>query len=484
MTINQGSPIITRADDTGGTATIGPLSPPPGASLLGEHVTIMLELAQGEDKTAAQQAATQAGAQLLYETQLIYSGIAVSIESSNVGRLSNIPGVRAVHLLPAKQRLRTRSSPLNMLASIAQRSDLTGQGVRIGVVDSGIDYTHAQFGGPGTLSAFDANNPAIIESGTFPTSKVVAGQDFVGDDYDAEGLVGSATPQADPDPLDCRVPDASVTLNRGGHGTHVAATAAGYGLQGGLPFLGPYTSSLDLASFDVAPGVAPEASLVALKVFGCRGSTAFLTRAIEYALDPNGDGNQSDRLVDVLLLSLGSPFGSDDDPDALAVNRAVEAGVVVVAAVGDTANVFYSVSTPGSASGAITVGATDTSLAITTIAAFSSRGPQRGNEAVKPDLVAPGVGILSAAAGTGLVTTPMDGTSSAAAAVAGAAALVLEKHATWAPVQVKAALIGTADPLESLDGTLYPVSQGGAGQLNHAALGKLENLGFCARPPL
>jgi subtilisin family serine protease len=82
--------------------------------------------------------------------------------------------------------------------------------------------------------------------------------------------------------------------------------------------------------------VAPGASLVALKVFGCRGTTTFLTRAIDYAIDPNGDGNTDDRLVDVLNISLGSPFGGESDPDVVAINRAVDAGVVVVVAAGDT----------------------------------------------------------------------------------------------------------------------------------------------------
>ena len=70
----------------------------------------------------------------------------------------------------------------------------------------------------------------------------------------------------------------------------------------------------------------------AYKIFGCRGSSTFLLKAIEQALDPNGDDDSSDRQVDVLILALGSPFGSPYEPESLAVQKAIKAGVVVVAA--------------------------------------------------------------------------------------------------------------------------------------------------------
>ncbi len=84
-----------------------------------------------------------------------------------------------------------------------QASGATGAGQTIAIIDSGIDYTHANFGGPGTTEAYDANDPTIIEHGTFPTAKVIAGYDFAGNDYDATGDNGSTTPTPDPDPLDC-----------------------------------------------------------------------------------------------------------------------------------------------------------------------------------------------------------------------------------------------------------------------------------------
>ena len=88
----------------------------------------------------------------------------------------------------------------------------TGKGVRIGIIDSGIDYNHAMFGGSGDVADYTKNNPARIESGTFPTEKVVGGYDFAGDEYD-----GTQTPHPDSDPLDCE---------ENGHGSHVAGIAA------------------------------------------------------------------------------------------------------------------------------------------------------------------------------------------------------------------------------------------------------------------
>jgi subtilisin family serine protease len=166
----------------------------------------------------------------------------------------------------------------------------TGSGIRIGVVDSGIDYTHADFGGPGTPAAYAGNNRTIIEPGTFPTAKVFGGIDLAGDAYDAANADPTRRiPHPDPDPLDCN-----------GHGTHVAGTAAGFGVAAdGTTYHGPYVSGVDFSAFRVGPGVAPEAQLYALKVFGCSGSTALLTLAVERAIDPNGDGDPSDHL-DVL----------------------------------------------------------------------------------------------------------------------------------------------------------------------------------------
>ncbi len=468
-----------------------PLSAPPGLTSSDQPVTVMVELAdpsaisaltgaeaamQSRRLMAAQAPVMQhllgLKAQVLFRTTLVYNGIAVSIPGNLVDQIRALPGVAAVHVIPPKQR--SNAATVSLVGAPAPWSALngvTGSNIRIGIIDSGIDYTHADFGGPGTPVAYTANNSATIELGSFPTAKVVGGFDFAGNNYDALGILGSPVPAPDPDPLDCN-----------GHGTHVAGTAAGFGVTAsGATYGGPYNSSVDFSSFLVGPGVAPEAQLYALKVFGCQGSTVLMTQAIERALDPNGDGDPSDHL-DVLNISLGSPFGSNDDPDAVALNNAIRAGIVAVVAVGDNDNTFYVADSPATAQLAIAVGASTAQggggALPSNVAPFSSRGPQRGNNAIKPELVAPGVNISSAAIGTGTAAQAMSGTSTAAAQVAGAAALLRQLHPEWSPEQVKAALINTTTPVQAAPGTPAPPSLAGAGQLDMANFVGLDLLAY------
>jgi subtilisin family serine protease len=418
----------------------------------------------GDLQAALQPRLTALGVQVLFQASLTYNGIAVSVRADQLDQLRALPGVVSVHIIPPKQRSNADAVPFVGAPAVwSAPGGATGQGIRVGVVDSGIDYTHADFGGPGTPAAYASNNRAIVETGTFPTAKVVGGFDFAGDAYDATSAnPANRIPNPDPDPLDCN-----------GHGTHVAGTLAGYGVNAdGTTFSGSYTSGLDFSSFKVGPGVAPKAQLYAYKVFGCSGATELLTLAIERAVDPNGDGDPSDHL-DVLNISLGSPFGGNDDPDAVAANNAVRAGVVVVTAAGDTGNTFYATDSPASAQLAIAVGASYDSARATppltltdSLWGQSARGPQRGNGAIKPDLVAPGVQLASADVGSGTGAFEMTGTSTATPQVAGAAALLRQLHPTWKPELVKAALINTAAPVRMANGVPAPPSLVGAGRLN------------------
>jgi hypothetical protein len=448
------------------------LRPPANLAGVNGRVAVMIELATPADvppgdptnpSLRQRVAAAQAGlmpqlaalsARVLFQTSLVYSGVAVMVPADQVDRLSALPGVSRVSVIPPKlPSAAPASAAAGSAPALAALTSATGLGVRIGMIDRGIDYTHAAFGGSGTPAAFAADNPGLIETGSFPTAKV-NGFDFAGDGYDAAGTNGSDTPSPDPDPRECNQPDPYA-----GHGTHAASLAAGAGVAAdGTPYHGPYGSGVDLSTLRVAPGVAPEATLYALKVFGCHGSTTLLTQAIERAVDPNADGDPADHL-DVLVISVGTPFGSSEDPDAIAIDNAVRAGMVVVVAAGDNVQTFYSVDSPASANLAIAVGATDESGAPAT---FSARGPQRGNAALKIDLVARGTNLQAAAIGADATT--LSSTAAAAAQVGGAAALLRQLHSDWAPAQIKAALIGTATPLAA------PPSLVGAGQLNLAGL--------------
>ncbi len=238
-------------------------------------------------------------------------------------------------------------------------------------------------------------------------------------------------PTPDTNPLDCN-----------GHGSHVAGTAAGLGENtNGSTYTGTYDTTLDSQSMRIEPGVAPGATIVPLKVFGCaqNATTDLVAEALDWAADPGGLGNPSDHL-DVVNLSVGSNYSSPQDPDAVAASNAADIGMVVVAAAGNGGDVYDGGGSPGNSPDAISVAAADST---NTVAAFSSRGI-RGAGNAKPDITAPGVAINSVAFSTGNFSFTENGTSMATPHVAGAAALVRSVYPSWSVQQVKAALLDTA----------------------------------------
>ena len=299
-------------------------------------------------QTAISAAVAKQGGKVLARYQYAYNGLRVRTTAGKLEALAAIPGVIAVRPIRVYERTNAIGVPAIGAPTAWQQTGATGAGVLVAVIDTGIDYTHANFGGPGTEGDFTGNDPATIESGTFPTPKVVAGYDFAGNLYDANAEDGTEVPVPDTDPLDC-----------GGHGSHVAGTVAGMGVKADKStYRGLYNASTigDGSGFAVAPGVAPEAKLVALKVFGCEGSTDLVVDALDWVAKYNVDHMVG---IDVVNMSLGSPFGNYADPDAVATNNLVGAGVVVVASAGNEAAVPYITGAPAVASKAISVAALD-----------------------------------------------------------------------------------------------------------------------------
>ena len=293
---------------------------------------------------------------IIFEATNVYAGVAVRADASDLDRLASIPGVKAVHRLVPKERDNFIAVPLIGAPAAWTGTAGTGEGVTVGIMDTGIDYTHADFGGPGTVAAYQDALAAkgAGESPVYPDPvKIAGGYDFAGNAYDASEPA-LAIPQPDDNPLDC-----------GGHGTHVAGTTGGYGVAAdGSTYRGPWDASTPFATMGIGPGVAPQATLYAIKVFGCDGSTNLVVEALDWAMDPNGDGDFSDHL-DVVNMSLGSSYGSVQDPDSVASNNAVEAGIAVIASAGNSGDTYEISGSPGNATKALSVAASEDNGQIT-----------------------------------------------------------------------------------------------------------------------
>lgn len=303
------------------------------------------------DKIAKQQAAVlgkasqlDAGTKILGRVSRALNAVAIRIDASQLGKLA--ADARVLSIRPIRDYALDLDTTVPYIGGTAvHTAGFTGQGVTIAILDSGVDYTHSHFGGPGTVEAYknaygvktkDTKNTKINDAykgvKLFPTAKVIGGFDFVGEAW--TGGTGSPPLRPDPDPIDC---SPSFIGCGGGHGTHVADIAAGLG------------------------GVAPGSTIYAVKVCSsittsCSGLA--MIQGMDWALDPNGDHNTADH-ANVLNMSIGSPYGqSNDDDTSLAVETLVTAGVIVVGSAGNSGDKPYVTGTPAATPGDISVAQT------------------------------------------------------------------------------------------------------------------------------
>ncbi|MFF7390877.1 S8 family serine peptidase [Streptomyces scabiei] len=293
--------------------------------------------------------------------------------------------VKKVWLDGRRQAGLDRSVP-QIGAPTAWEAGFDGKGVKVAVLDTGVDQTHPDLAG-----------------------QEIAERNFSGSED---------------------------SVDRFGHGTHVASTVAGTGAASPAGSGGRYK------------GVAPGARILDGKVLddGGAGEDSGIIAGMEWAV---AEGAQ------VVNMSMGGPDTPGIDPLEEAVNRlSSESGALFVIAAGnDGRQGEHTVGSPGSADSALTVGAVDKADKLTD---FSSRGPRVGDGGVKPDLTAPGAQITAAASTTSGIAsqhpagtpgyTTMDGTSMATPHVAGAAALLAQQHPNWSGQRIKAALTGSAKP--------------------------------------
>jgi subtilisin family serine protease len=367
-------------------------------------------------------------ADLGWRYRLVANGFSVSVPSSQLARLRALPGVREV--LPtatyAPQLDRTPQQ-IGAPALWGPTLDTAGQGMKIGIIDSGVDVSHPFFDPAGYTM------PSGFPRGQrrFTSAKVIVARVFA--------------------PKTALAPTARVAFdpNDSSHGTHVAGIAAG---NAATPAGGGRTVS----------GVAPRAYIGNYKVFvetdsglTPNANSPAIVAAIEAAV---ADG------MDVINFSGGEPeIEPSRDIVARALDAAAAVGVVpVISAGNDYTDVGAgSVSSPANSARALAVGAVEISgsPARRQHAEFSSVGPTTISLLLKPDVAAPGVDVLSSVPDG---WASFSGTSMAAPHVAGAAALLAQRHPEWTVAQLKSALVQTgSDSLDENGDLVPPAFQGG-----------------------
>ena len=301
--------------------------------------------AKGADTARAKQAAraqqdsflgivraADRNARVVAQVQAVMNAVFVEVDAAVLPQLARDP--RVVRIAPvANYQLDLSETVPYIGASAVQSKGFDGTGVKVAVLDSGIDYTHRNLGGPGTLAAYEAaygtsnaDPRNTTRDGLFPTKKVIGGYDFVGESWP------NAPEAPDEDPIDFE-----------GHGTHVADIIAGASSDG------------------QHKGVAPGASLFAVKVCSAVSSSCSgiaLIQGMDFAADPNGDGKFNDR-VDIINMSLGSSYGQPFDDDlSAAVDSATRLGILTVASAGNSSDKPFAMGTPSAAKTALSVAQT------------------------------------------------------------------------------------------------------------------------------
>lgn len=352
------------------------------------------------------------GARITARWSTVFNGLAAEIKKEDFSKIESLNGVDKVSLDKPVYALLPESVPLINAPLVwaqldSQGFNITGRNIKVAVIDTGVDYTHPDLGG-----CFG------------PSCKVIGGYDFANND---------------PDPMDDF-----------GHGTHVAGIIAANG-------------SL--------MGVAPGSKILAYKVLdsGGGGFFSWMISGIDRAVQ---DG------AHIISMSLGG-YGYSDDDGASAVDNAANAGVVVVISAGNSGpgsvnpicrhNVFpnqpfgyFSICSPGASLKSITVAA---STKQDILASFSSRGyalySNNSISALKPDVTAPGVSIISTVpTGSCSLCDPsgyltLSGTSMAAPHISGVAALLKQAHPLWTQSDIKLAI--TNPSISLWDPSTFPL---------------------------
>ncbi|HXW06319.1 MAG TPA: S8 family serine peptidase [Vicinamibacterales bacterium] len=365
----------------------------------------------------------------------LVNGAVVELPNSMLRRLAAHSDVISLHFDRPTSGQMSRVGTTVGSRYVQQELGFTGAGIGVAVIDSGIASWHNDLGKTSPTSLFSS----------VTSQRVTARVNFV---------------------------EGTTAYDENGHGTHVAGIIAGNGYE----------------TFGARAGVAPQAHLVSLKVLDANGMGVIsdVIAAFEWALQ-----NRVAHNIRVVNLSVGARVTESytTDPLTRAAKRLVDAGVVVVAAAGnmgrnaDGQPLYGAIAAPGNAPWVLTVGAHSTEGTVwrsdDTMAPYSSRGPTAVDYLAKPDLVAPGTGVVSLAGanttyfltktsallngsrwGADRTYLSLTGTSMAAPVVSGTVALMMQANPGLTPNLVKAILQYTAERKS------YDVLSQGAGFLN------------------
>ncbi len=400
--------------------------------------TYLRTLAAAQRRLEARVARTIPEAQVRWHYGVVLNGIAVVVRRSELPRLRAIPGATVWPTVTYHALLNRSPQLIGAPTLWGPTLDTAGEGMKIAIIDDGLDRTHPFFDPSGY--AYPAGYPRGDTQ--FTTPKVIVARAFPSP---------STTWKYANRPFDPVYSE---------HATHVAGIAAG----------NHDTLATGPRGRVRVSGVAPKAYLGNYKAltvptndYGLDGNSPEIAKAIDQAVV---DG------MNVINLSLGEPeVEPSRDIVVQALDRAADAGVVPVVAAGNDYGLSGrgSVSSPANAPKAIAVAASTEGAGVPAddIASFSSAGPTPISLQMKPDVTAPGEGILSSIPHASWDV--WDGTSMATPHVAGAAALLEQRHPTWAVEQIKSALESTGDPVHvSGTGTEVSTLREGGGRIDLA----------------
>jgi subtilisin family serine protease len=411
-------------------------------------VSYLHSLAAAQQAFTARLATQVPDARVYWHYDVALNGVSVLLPASQLSRLSAMPGATvwptvAYHSLGAPTAVAAQSGPDNRPPQLIGATAIwdqggplanAGQGLKIGIIDDGVDQAHPYFDPTG----FSYPQGFPLGNTNFTTPKVIVARAFPSPSTHWK----YANTPFDPENSD--------------HATHVAGIAAG-----------DYNTATPITNNAQVSGIAPMAYLgnykaltVPTAVFGLDGNSPEIAKAVDQAV---ADG------MNVINLSIGEPeVAPERDIVVEALENAAASGVVPVVAAGNDFEGagLGSIGSPANTPDAITVAAAtggSWNEAPDVIADFSSAGPSPISLQPKPDVTAPGVSVVSSVPPN--AWQAWDGTSMATPEVAGAAALLLQSNPAWTVAEVKSALVSTADPARIGGKEASPLREGG-GRIN------------------